>query len=265
MRLRLSARISSITCQAESVKSVGYIFGRINLQIYTGSFFYCTLPIFKQVLNLGSVSKQFTALSILLLREQGKLSLSDSLRKFFPELPYGGITVRHLLTHTSGLPDYIETMVAKWDHKKVAFNADMIGFLSREKPPILFKPGQRWEYSNTGYAMLASIVEKTSGQTFAQFTAQHIFKPLGMSRSRVYNTRYSAPEVISDFAYGVVYSDSLGKYVRPDQLPQSDMVYYLDGIQGQGRIHSTVGDLLKLAGILDRRKVYHQTGVLEDG
>lgn len=195
--------------------------------------------------NLGSVTKQMTAMGILLLQQQGKLRLSDSLRKYIPELPYSGITIRHLLTHTSGMPDHAEAMEAKWDHKKVAFNADMIKFLVREKLPVRFKPGQKWEYSNTGYALLASIIEKSSGQSFQQFMAQHIFAPLEMSRSRVFNTRHSSKEVIPDFAYGVTYMDSLDSYKHPDQVAGSEMAYYLDGIQGQGRIHSTVGDLLK--------------------
>lgn len=195
--------------------------------------------------ELASVSKQFTAMSILLLKEKGKLSLSDSLRKFFPELPYLGITIRHLLTHTSGLPDYEEAMAAKWNPKKVAFNADLIRFLAQEKPATLFRPGQKWVYSNTGYALLASIVEKVSGQPFAQFTAQRIFKPLGMNRSRIYNTRRSSTEVIPDYAYGYVYSDSLSRHVLPDSVASFRFVYYLDGIQGDGTVNSTVGDLLK--------------------
>lgn len=197
------------------------------------------------VFQLGSVSKQFAAMSILLLKEQGKLSLSDSLRKFFPELPYHGITVQQLLVHTSGLPNHEGAMLTSWDRRKVASNMDMVQFLAREKPPIHFKPGQRWEYSNTGYSVLSAIVEKVSGQSWGEFTAQYIFKPLGMTRSRVYVTRRSKGEVISNYAYGYVYSDSLQRYILPDSLPQFHYVYWLDGIHGDDGINSTVGDLLK--------------------
>ena len=197
------------------------------------------------VFNLASLTKQFTAMGILLLKEKGKLSLSDSLRKFLPELPYSNITLHHLLTHTSGLPDYMSVLGPKWDHKKVAFNNDMIRFLAAEKPPIHFKPGQKYEYSNTGFALLASIIEKVSGQPFGIYMAQHIFTPLGMTHTRVYNTRRASNELIPNYAYGFVYVPGLKKYVQADSLPEPDYVHYLDGIQGQGRINSTVGDLFK--------------------
>ena len=196
------------------------------------------------VFQLASVSKQFAAMSILLLKEQGKLSLSDSLGKFFPQLSYPTITLRQLLVHTSGLPDHEEMMALKWDHKQVAFNQDMIQLLAREKPPVHFKPGSKWEYSNTGYSLLSSIVEKVSGQTWGDFTAQYIFKPLAMNHSRVYITRRSKGEIIPDYAFGYIYSDSLTRYILPDRLPQFDFVYYLDGIHGEDGITSTVGDLL---------------------
>ena len=121
------------------------------------------------VFELASISKQFTATAILLLKDKNKLKLTDSLTQYFPELPYKGITLYHMLTHTSGLPDYEEAMNNKWDRRKIAFNADMIAFLAREKPPLVFTPGSRWEYSNTAYALLASIVEKVSGLTFSAY------------------------------------------------------------------------------------------------
>ncbi|MCJ8209859.1 beta-lactamase family protein [Mucilaginibacter sp. RS28] len=204
----------------------------------------------KQLLNnntvfeLASLSKQFTGMGILILKEQGKLKLEDSLRHFFPELPYEGVTIKHLLTHTAGLPDYMDAMEPKWDHQKIAFNKDMIAFLAAEKIPAKFKPGTRFEYSNTGYALLASIIEKVSGQTLSTFMRQHIFKPLQMDRSRIYNTRRSKKDTISNYAYGYVYEDSLKRYVLPDSLKKYDVVYYLDGIAGDGVVNSTTGDLL---------------------
>ncbi len=196
------------------------------------------------VFELASVSKQFTAMGILLLIEKGKLSLSDSLRKFFPELPYHDVTIQNLLSHTSGLPDYMESMAVKWDHNKIAFNDDVIEFLAAEKIPVKFLPGEKFEYSNTGYEMLASIIEKVSGVSFKDYMDENVFQKLGMNNSRVYNTRRSSNEVIPDYAYGFVYSDSLSKYVLPDSIPELDAVYWLDGVQGDGIINSTAGDLL---------------------
>jgi CubicO group peptidase (beta-lactamase class C family) len=197
------------------------------------------------VFELASVSKQFTATAILLLKDKGKLQLTDSLRQYFPELPYSNITIWHMLTHTSGLPDYEEAMNNKWDRSKVAFNKDMIAFLANEKPAVLFAPGTRWTYSNTAYAILASIVEKISGQTFKDFLAVNIFKPLDMQHSRIYNTRRSLKDTIPNYAYGYGYSDSLKKYILPDSDPNASFVIYLDGIQGDGVVNSTTGDLLK--------------------
>lgn len=196
------------------------------------------------VFELASVSKQFTATSILLLAQQNKLSLDDSLRKYFPELPYKNITLHQMLTHTSGLPDYESTMSTGWDKKKIAFNKDMIAFLASAKLPVHFKPGTRWEYSNTAYALLASVVEKVSGMTFAEFLAKNIFVPLGMKHTRIYNTRRSG-ERLANYAYGYVWSESKKQYALPDSLADYDFVYYLDGIQGDGTVNSTTGDLLK--------------------
>lgn len=197
------------------------------------------------VFELASVSKQFTATAILLLKDKGKLKLTDSLRQYFPELPYSNITLWHMLTHTSGLPDYFWLMIEKWDRKKIAFNNDMIALLAKEKLPVVFEPGKKWEYSNTAYVLLASIVEKISGQSYKEFMAENIFQPLGMNHSRIYNTRRSLKDTIANYAYGYGYSDSLKKYILPDNNPDANFVVYMDGIQGDGIVNSTTGDLLK--------------------
>jgi CubicO group peptidase (beta-lactamase class C family) len=197
------------------------------------------------VFELASISKQFTATGILMLRDLGKLKLSDSLRKFFPELPYHNITLYHMLTHTSGLPDYESLMIKLWDKTRIAFNSDMIAFLAKEKPPVLFRPGKKWEYSNTAFALLASIIEKVSGQSFSDYMDQHIFKPLGMKNSRIYNTRRSKKDTIANYAYGFMYNDVLKRYILPDSIPAMDFVRYLDGVQGDGVVNSTLGDLVK--------------------
>jgi CubicO group peptidase (beta-lactamase class C family) len=197
------------------------------------------------VFELASVSKQFTATGILILKDQGKLQLTDSLRKFFPELPYSNITIWNMLTHTSGLPDYESAMNEKWDRKKIAFNNDMIGFLAKEKLPVLFAPGAKWMYSNTAYAILASIIEKISGESFQNFMAQTIFQPLSMKHTRIYNTRRSVKDTIANYGYGFLYNDSLQKHILPDSLPDFSFVYYLDGIVGDGCVNSTTADLLK--------------------
>jgi CubicO group peptidase (beta-lactamase class C family) len=197
------------------------------------------------VFELASVSKQFTAMAIMLLKERRQLSYDDNVKRFFPDFPYDSITIRHLLTHTSGLPEYENQFEKKWDHKKIAFNKDVIEMLKQEKDTLFFKPGSKWQYSNTGYAVLASIIERAWGMDYYKFLAKYIFQPLGMTHTFVYNTRRSIPGIPDNYALGFVYSDSLKRYILPDSVPKLDMVYYLDGIVGDGCVNSTTGDLLK--------------------
>src|SRR4029078_5201268 len=197
------------------------------------------------VFELASVSKQFTAMGIMICKERGLLSYSDNIKKFFPALPYENITVRNLLTHTSGLPAYEDQFEKHWDHKKIAYNKDVLEMLKQRRDTLFFQSGTKWKYSNTGYAVLAAIIEKVSGMSYNDFMAKNIFKPLNMSHTYIYNTRRSNHKIPDNYAIGFVYSDSLKKYVLPDDLPQYDYVYYLDGIVGDGCVNSTTGDLFK--------------------
>jgi len=117
------------------------------------------------IFELASVTKQFTAMVIMMLKEKGKLNYDDLAEKYV-DVPYKGITIRHLLTHTSGLPDYQDVMDKYWDKSKVAGNADAIDYLNKYAPPKLFEPGEKYTYSNTGYLLLASIAEKASGKDY---------------------------------------------------------------------------------------------------
>lgn len=196
------------------------------------------------IFELASVSKQFTAMGIVLLQEKGKLKYDDKLASFFPELAfYGDITVRQLLNHTGGLPDYMELMEKHWDKSKMAANDDIIAQMAQYKPAALFAPGTKFEYSNTGYALLGSIIEKASGMPFGKYLEKAIFKPLQMENTFVYRRRYE-PKEVKNYAYGYVF-DEQGTKVLPDNVPGADMVVWLDGIVGDGMVNSTTGDLLK--------------------
>ena len=211
--------------------------------------------------ELCSVSKQFTAAAILILENQGKLSLRDSLRMYFPEFPYSNITVEHLLTHTSGLPDHEKLMINpdNWDQTKISFNDDVINFLANTKPSVNFEPGEKYEYSNTAYVLLASIVERVSGMTFKDFMAKNIFEPLGMKHSRVYNTIRSG-EKINNYALGYVWSNRHNRFVLPDSLSVYHFAYVFDGNMGDGYVSSTTTDLLKWD-----RALYNKTLLGEEG
>lgn len=215
------------------------------------------------VFEIASVTKQFTAMATMILHEKGKLNLDDEMSKFIPELAfYKGITIRHLLNHTSGLPDYMELFEKTFDQTKIATNADIITIFSQRQPKVLFAPNTKHEYCNTGYALLASIIERASGDTYPDFLQKAIFKPLKMSHTFVYKRRL-APKKIENYAYGYVYSDSLKKYVLPDDLQQTKFVIMLDGVVGDGGINSTVNDLLKWDRSLYTEQLLSKKGIAE--
>ncbi|MEO5782414.1 MAG: serine hydrolase domain-containing protein, partial [Ginsengibacter sp.] len=195
------------------------------------------------VFDIGSIAKEFTAMGILLLKDKGLISYSDTLRKFFPELPYNNITVQQLLTHTSGVPNGVALVAKFFDHNKIANNDDLIRLLAREKPAALFNPGKDLVYSGTGFNLLASVIEKVSGQTYNIYMAEHVFKPLNMTHTMVANGPRST-KLIPGYADGFVYSDSLKTYVNADSL-HTGWTSYLAGITGEGMIVTTTGDLLK--------------------
>jgi len=138
------------------------------------------------VFDIGSTSKQVLATSILLLVDDGKLSLDDDVRKYLPEVPdYGAtITIRHLLTHTSGLRDYITLMtLAGWQMEDVTTPGQALDLVSRQKG-LDFPPGAEFAYSNTGFFLASLIVERVSGKGLAAFAAERTFRPAGMSATR---------------------------------------------------------------------------------
>lgn len=215
------------------------------------------------IFELASCSKQFTAMAIMILKENGKLSLDDKIIKYIPELSdYNGVTIRNLLNHTSGLPDYMELMDTLFDKSKIANNKDIIQIFSKYQPKVLFEPNTKYEYSNTGYALLASIIEKASGLTYADYLSKTIFKPLKMENTFVYTRRLS-PKKIDNYALGYVYSDSLKKYCLPDDLKETNMVIWLDGVVGDGTVNSTISDLLKWDRALYTNKLLTQKAMKE--
>lgn len=195
------------------------------------------------VFELASVSKQFTSMIIMMLMEEGKLTYEDSLGNYIPGLPYPGITIRHLLTHTSGLPDYQAVMDEHWDKNQVAGNADIIAYLKKYHPVRRFAPGERYEYSNTGYVMLGSIAEAASGQDFIALCRDRIFKPVGMTATDIRTLEEKA--AVENFAKGYVYIPDSGRYVPADRFPSSNYIVWLGNRKGPGRVSSTGADLLK--------------------
>ncbi|MFZ4545240.1 MAG: serine hydrolase domain-containing protein [Saprospiraceae bacterium] len=194
--------------------------------------------------ELASCSKQFTAIAILILEQQGKLKLTDSIQQFIPDFPYHQITIGNLLTHTSGLPDYEELLRKVWDRTKFATNYDVIEAFKKHRPKILFKPNEKFIYSNAGYMLLSVIIEKASGVSYNNFLKETIFTPLGMKHSRIFNTRRAKKETIPNYAYGYVFDKDLQKYILPDSSKQHQDVVYQDAITGDGTVNSCINDLI---------------------
>lgn len=193
------------------------------------------------VFELASVSKQFTAMMIMRCAEKGLLGFDDPVSQYL-EIPYPGITIRHLLTHTSGLPDYQAIMDEHWDKTQVAGNADILQYLNRYRPAAVFAPGEKYEYSNTGYVLLASIVEKSSGRDFIELTNEWIFEPLEMKNTGIRSLEEKAR--VANFAAGHL-PDSTGRFVNANRFHESDYTVWLGNRKGPGRVSSTAQDLLK--------------------
>lgn len=182
--------------------------------------------------RLASFTKQFTALCIMMLEEQGKLSYDQTLNDIFPEFPAYGkqITIRHLLHHTSGLIDY-ESLIPDTATIQVV-DKDVL-HLMMQQDSTYFPPGAKYQYSNSGYAVLAMIVKRVSGQRFAQFLKENIFDPLGMTKTVAYENGISEVE---HRAFG--YANENGKLVFKDQSLTS-------AVLGDGGIYSSVADLFQ--------------------
>jgi CubicO group peptidase (beta-lactamase class C family) len=212
------------------------------------------------IFETGSVSKQFTAMAIMILKEKGKLNLDDEIKKYIPELSnYKNITIRNLLNHTGGFPDYMEIMDSLFDKSKIATNKDIVALYSKYKPKVLFEPNSKFEYSNTGYAFLATIIENVSRLTYAEYLRKNIFKPLKMKNTFIYNRRLN-PKKVTNYALGYFSPDSLTGYILPDDFEETKFVIWLDGIVGDGTVNSTVTDLLKWD-----RALYKNILLSEDG
>ena len=192
------------------------------------------------IFELASVSKQFTAIMVMMCKEKGMLNFDDPVSKYL-DIPYSGITIRNLLTHTSGLPDYQAIMDEHWDKSKLAGNPDILEYLRKYKPPMLSAPGEKYEYSNTGYVLLASIVEKASGRDFIELTREWIFKPLGMKYTDIRTLEEKA--AVTNFAAGHL-KDSLGNYINANKFHSSDYTVWLGNRKGPGRVSSNAQDLL---------------------
>ncbi|MBZ4191115.1 beta-lactamase family protein [Niabella sp. 3A5MI-3] len=180
--------------------------------------------------HLASTSKPFTAVTVLRLIQDSKIGLQDPVTRYFPAFPYPAVTVEQLLSHRSGLPNYLSVMEdkTKWDPKQMVSNDDVLQFLEQYKPVPMFKAGTRFAYCNTNFVMLALIVEKVTGKKFPQYVKETIFDPLQMTHTFIYTPADSGKVVMS-------YKPSGALWVN-DQF---------DNTYGDKNVYSTPEDMFK--------------------
>ena len=216
-----------------------------------------TLPITEDtIFQLASVTKQFTAAAVMLARREGLLELDDEITKYFPEIPYPDVTIRHLLTHTSGIPDYFDDadwFIKIWkEEKRVPGNDEILRFLCETEAKPYFAPGEGLAYSNTGYNLLALLVERLSGVPYEDFLQKNIFEPAGMGSTRCCHIRRDGIP-FENFARATVFED--GKYVADVDSAEDGDVVAFDGLNGDDYVYTNIFDMLRWDRALREGKV----------
>jgi CubicO group peptidase (beta-lactamase class C family) len=193
--------------------------------------------------RLASISKQFTGMALMKLKEAGKLDYDQKVNTILTDFPYDHITIRQLLNHTSGLTDY-ERVIAenfiKEDSTKtyILGNDEILELFYKLNPELDFQPGEKWEYSNTGYLVLATVVEKTSGQHFREFLKEQITDPVGMTNTTLYKYQIQPDANMPNRVFGYRTALNQTDFISNDY----DIV---NDVRGDGGIYSTLDDLYK--------------------
>lgn len=213
---------------------------------------------------IGSVAKTFTATAVFILRERNRLNLNDPVTKYLPELPYRNVTLRHLLAHTSGLPEYQSEDIVREIAGKGMDNAGLVKVFARLAPALQFEPGSKWEYSNTNYVLLALVVEKASGRPFARFVSENIFARAGMRRSFV--LLGGVPEQLKkEVAAGHRFTNPLAAAPANVETLEGAQRSYATrrNLYGAGNVYTTTRDLLKFHQALQRGKLLKKRSLAE--
>ena len=198
--------------------------------------------------QLASLSKQFTAAAIVLLEQEGKLNFDDTITMYYPNFFYHKATIRQCLNHTAGLPKYFWIAEHKWEHEYAPTNQQMMELLEDDDVNPFFSPGRKYAYSNTAYMVLAALVEKISGESYANFLKENIFAPIGMTHSYAYS--YSYDDVREKQLWG--YRRSGRRYIK---IPGT----VNDAIVGDKNVYSTAHDMFKWYKVLNSDKLISDT------
>ncbi|MBO4837882.1 MAG: beta-lactamase family protein [Lachnospiraceae bacterium] len=210
------------------------------------------------IFQLASVSKQFTAAAVMLAVRKGLFGLEDEITQFFPELgAYKGVTVRHLLTHTGGVPDYFDDadwFIDLWKKEdRVPGNDEVPRFLCETKLKPEFGPGEKFSYSNTGYNLLALLVERRTGVPYEEFLQRNIFDPAGMTSTRCCHIRRDGIP-FENFARATVLEDDGTPAADVDSEDSRDVIAF-DGVNGDDYVYTNLSDLLTWDRVLREGKV----------
>lgn len=198
--------------------------------------------------EIGTITEEFTAAAILLLKDKGKLKLTDPITKYLPKLPYNNVTIKHLLTHTSGLPDFYDAIMhGKWGTKKLATNNDVVKSLAAAKVPLAWKPGTRQNdyYYYTEYPLLAAIIEKISGLSYKDFMQKKIFTPLHLQNTKVFAELQLTKKLHPNHTESVYFDESQQSFFPADSMKQVPLEFHYatDAVVGGVGISSTAYDL----------------------
>lgn len=207
----------------------------------------------ESVFEIASLSKPFTALAIAKLVADKKLSYSNELTKFLPELPYDKVTIQHLINHTSGLPDYSKVLYPVWDAERIANNQDLFEILKKNPPKLLHPPGTKWTYSNIGYTLLAIILERVQDLSFPEYCHENIFKPLNM-----YNTTiptYNETKLISNYTNDFIFSYGTAKYIDPIKYISFDNATFTGDMYGAQGICTNATELYQFSNIFHVQQI----------
>lgn len=246
---------------SDGIFSGNVLIGEKGKIVYEKSFGYAKyenkLTLSKEtIFPVGSVSKIFTAVAILKLAEQEKLRLDDSITKYLPDLPYKNVTLRQMLSHTSGLPEYQMQAVIKEIEGKNINNAALEKVFAELNLKEDFAPGKKWEYSNTNFIFLALVIEKVSGKSYPQFLAENIFKPARMNSTFVLkkNVPESFKARLADGYRGTSFVGARDSNIN--DLRGANSYYATVGnLYGAGGIYSTARDLFKFHEALQKNKI----------
>ena len=193
--------------------------------------------------RLASVSKQFTSVAVMKLKQEGKLDYNQKVSSILNDFPHDNITIKHLLQHTSGIADYIKIISQNYvpqnsTKRDILGNNEILDIFYNSNPKLKFQPGEKYEYSNTGYLVLASIVEEVSKQHFREFLKENIFDPLNMNNTLLYSYKEGYDSDIPNRVFGYSLNEEKDGYELNDY-------HIVNDVRGDGGIYSTINDLFK--------------------